>query len=480
MDLRVTPRQGLDFATTQLGKQAAELQTTQQQLSTGIRLHRPSDDPAAVRRSIVQKDQLSRLETHIESVQQVKSRVSQAHVQLREAQQLFVQAKSVALSAAQANDDGERRALASELDGILNQFISLANASDESGYLFAGTATRTKPFEVDTTTGQVTYLGAKANSALHLTGDVPREALISGDQVFQSIVRDETFIKGPTGVTPGSATNTATGNRVLSVSHTSTTYFGTSGVTAASNSGTGDTIVGAVGTHQLTLNDTSGTGAFGTVSLNGGGEIAFTSADTNLLVRGPTGEEAFIDVSSITAGFNGTIDLQADGALSIDGGTTVQPIVFADNETIVDPVDGSTIHLNTTTLKKVGTDIIEFSGTTDAFEVLINLRDDLLNTRGLITQDQIAAFDRRIGDLERIESHLLDEVGVQGVALEQMERLQVRTEDQSLEQKIRYGETTNADLAQAAVRMQELLNLQQFTMAAVTRLQSQNLLQFLQ
>ena len=52
MDLRVTARLGIDFATTQLAKQAAELQRTQQEISTGLRLHRPSDDPGAVRRAI--------------------------------------------------------------------------------------------------------------------------------------------------------------------------------------------------------------------------------------------------------------------------------------------------------------------------------------------------------------------------------------------------------------------------------------------
>ncbi len=68
---------------------------------------------------------------------------------------------------------------------------------------------------------------------------------------------------------------------------------------------------------------------------------------------------------------------------------------------------------------------------------------------------------------------------MQSVTLEQIERLLVRTEDQTLDQQVKYSETTSADLAKAAVRMQELLTLQQFTMASVSNLVSQNLLQFL-
>ena len=480
MDTRVTTRQGLEFSAFQLARQSAELQKVQRDLATGVRLHRPSDDPAAVRRSIVQKDKLSRLETHIESVQQVKSRVSQAHVQLREAQQLLVQARSVALSASQANSDAEVNAYAAEVDGILNQLISLANSADESGYLFAGTATRSEPFSIDKTTGAVVYSGTSANSALHLTGDVPRDALVSGDQVFQSIIRESTLVLGSTGVSAGTGTDTALGTRTLTVSHTSTVYSGGSGVAAGTSSVGGDTIVGNTGTHQLQINDTSGTGASGTVSLNGGAEVAFTSADTDLLVRGPAGEEVYLDLSSITGGFNGTVDIVANGTLSIDGGTTTQAITFDANEVLTDPVDGSVIHLNTEDIQFTGTDSIEFPGTNNAFQILTSLRDDLRNTRDLSNADRIEAFDRRIADIERIENHFLDEIGVQGVALQQMERLQVRTEDQTLEQQVKYGETTGADLAKATIRMQELLTLQQFTLASVSKLFSQNLLQYLQ
>ena len=482
MDLRVSSKLGVNFATTALGRQASELQRTQEKISTGIRLHRPSDDPAAVRRSIVQKDQLSRLETNIESVKHVKSRLNQAHVQLREAQQLFVQARSVALSVSQATEEAELNILATELDGILNQLVSVANAGDESGYLFSGTATQTEPFVIDRSDGvdKVTYVGASTSAELHITGDDSREALIAGDHLFQIQSREPTVIIGDTGLTPGDGTDTTTGRLDITVQHTLSTYSGTSGIAAGTGSVGGDTIIGDTGTHQLTIVDTSGTGTSGTVSLNGGAEIAFTNSDTNLEILGPNGEVVFVDTTAITAGFSGNVDITADGIFSLDGGATTQPIGFSSNEVLINPADNKLVHLNTLDIKRTGIASVEFPGTTDAFEVLISLRDDILNSRELSNADRFSALDRRLGDIERIENHLLDEVGVQGVALQQMERLELRTEDLALDQEIKYGETTSADIAEAAVRLQELLTLQQFTMASVTRLLSQNLLQFLQ
>ena len=63
--------------------------------------------------------------------------------------------------------------------------------------------------------------------------------------------------------------------------------------------------------------------------------------------------------------------------------------------------------------------------------------------------------------------------------MEQLERLLNRTQDLTLDQQIQYGETTSADVAEAAIRLQELLTLQQFTMTSVSNLLSHNLLDFL-
>ena len=482
MDFRVTPRLGIEFATSALARQAAELQRTQQQISTGIRLQRPSDDPSAVRRSIIQKDQLTRLETNVASVQQAQSRLSQAHVQLRNAQELLIQAREVALSAAQATEPAEYSVLAKELDGILNQLFSIANSSDETGFLFAGTATQSQPFTFDPTRpyGVASYSGTSANSELHVTGDVSRELLIAGDSIFGGTVREPSLIIGSTGVAGGQSSTTAIGYRKLTLTHTLTTFAAGSGIAAGASSAAGDTIVGAAGVHKLQIEDISGTGAFGTVSLNGGAPVNFTSTTTDLKVTGPSGEVVYVDTSALTAGFSGSVDITADGTISIDEGATSTPLTFDANESVVDSRDNSVVYLDTSGRLYAGQGVIEFPGTTDVFDTLVALRDDVLNERGLNTQNRLAAFDRHIANIDRIENHLLDQVGVQSVALEQLDKLQIRTEDQSLEQKIRYGETTSADLAAAAVKMQELLNQQQFTMAAVSRVLSQNLLQYLQ
>jgi flagellar hook-associated protein 3 len=480
MFYRVTPNQKTQFATSHLQSQASKLLQTQRELSTGVRVHSPSDDPIAMRRSLIQKDSVTRLETQLTSISHSEARLNQAHVQLREAQQLFVKSRELALSAVQSTDEAERRVMATEIQGILDQLVSVANSADASGFLFSGTASSTRPFDVSSGTGStVAYAGTSDATNLHLTNDVSRDALLPGDRIFQPNLREATLLLGISGAAVGTGIDTARGTRELIVTHTATTYAGATGVAAGTSSVGGDTAIGATGTHQLTIVDTSGTGASGTVSLNGGAEVAFTSADTDLEVTGPNGEIVYVDTTAIVAGTSTTIDITSDGTLSIDGGLTSQPITFTSNQVIVDSRDDSVVNIDTTSLTKAATDKLEFPGTSDAFRVLEALRDQLLNVDNLSSGDLQTALGRRLEDVERIETHLLDEVGVQAVALEQLDRLTTRTEDLTLYEEAAYTETVTADLAEATISLQEQLNLQQFTMATVGQLLSQNLLDFL-
>ena len=477
---RITQSQISKSASQHLARQTAELFKKQQEISTGLRIQRPSDDPAGMRRSLIQKDRLERLDSHVSSIQFAQSRLSQAAVQLQDANTLLVRARGIALQAPQTTEDSEVRALVTELNGILNQLTSVANARDENGFLFSGTASHTQPFPGGATNGGASvYAGSPANTQLLITGDVAREALLPGDLVFQPIAREATVLIGSTGARPGTGTDTATGTRDLRILHDFTTYWGASGVTAGIDSGSGDTIIGQVGTNRLVVNDTSGNGTAGTFSLNGGHAVSFTNADTNLLVDGPKGERVYLDASAIFPGFNGTVDMTSTGTMSIDGGATTTPIAFTANQVVTDSRNGAVVNLDTSMISRTGTDQLEFPGTTDVFNAVSSLRDDLLNTRNLSPGDRATSLNRRLGDLERVHDHVLDIIGVQSVSLEQIDRLQNRTEELQLSEKIQYSDTVSADITESITRLQELTNLQQFTMAAVGQLLTPNLLDYI-
>ena len=477
---RITSTSLSEFSIRELSKQSSRLQDLQRQLSTGLKAERPSDDPALIRKALVEADRVSRLEQHAESLNQNTARLEQAHIQTRDAQQLMVRAKTLALSARQSTDESEINIIAAELDGVLEQLTSIANTEDVNGYLFAGTRTGNRPYpESISTSNRSIYAGDEDSLQLYITGRETSTSLQPGLDVFGGGIRGPVEYIGANGITPGTGGSSAVGFHQVDIQHLATEYLGTSGVDAGLSSAAQDTVIGQRGTHTLTINDTSGTGAFGTVTLNGGAEVAFTNADTDLQVTGLNGEIVYLDTTAITAGFAGDIDIIASGSVSVDGGVSTHPITFEDNQQLTDGRDGSIVYLNTSGTHNTSSGELEFTGTFDAFQTIVALKEELLNARDLPGATHDAAIGRRIDDLDRINDNLLQEIGIQSVNLERFDQMATLNDEQKLAQELSLAETTAVDYSVAAIQLQDTLNLQQYTMAAVRLVTGPNLIDFL-
>lgn len=113
---------------------------TQAQLSQGKQLIKPSDAPdqAAVIQRM--KSVMTRQESFHTSLSTLNSRLQNEDTTLKSATNLLVRAKEIAVQS--ANDTlapVNRKALASEMQGVRDQLLSLANAKDDNGnFLFSG------------------------------------------------------------------------------------------------------------------------------------------------------------------------------------------------------------------------------------------------------------------------------------------------------------------------------------------------------
>ena len=260
---------------------------------------------------------------------------------------------------------------------------------------------------------------------------------------------------------------------------TSTTFAAGSGVQAGTSSAARDTIIGPAGAYQLTINDTSGTGASGTVSLNGGLAVAFSNTDTDLVVTGPKGELIHLDTTAITPTFNGTVAVTANGTLSVDGGATTVPITFAANQQLTNSLDGSVTNVNSVNIRTTGTDQLDYTGSADAFQALIELRDDLRNKRGLSEPQQIEAISGQVAELDRVSTNILTTVGEQSAGLENLDNLESHLQDLQLTTKKLISNLEDVDISQVVLQLQSQQNLLQLTLGATARLMSVSLLDFL-
>jgi len=484
VDLRVTLQTMIQRALANTRRQTDRLGVLQEQAVTGKKIEAPSDDPPAYVQLLGLRTSLGQLSGHLGNVQVAEQTLEAQVASLRQVSDILSKARQLGQEALHgSNDKASLQAIAMEIETLLERMADQANQKHLDRFLFSGASVQTMPFEViKDDHGRI--IGAKYHGSTQ-EADVPVgllsniTTLISGDEIFESKERQKTFYTGRTGAKAGTGTDSGTGLGRLSVRHVATTYALGSGVQPGASSAAKDSIIGPLGAHNLRIIDDSGTGAFGRVSLNGGGEIAFTNADVDLKVVGPNGEVVYVDMSAIVPGFNGTVAIQSDGEMSIDDGATWSPIAFVQDQILADSRNGAVTHVDSREIRRVGVDEIEYIGAFDAFEALVALRDDVLNKRELSAGENAQALSRRMAELERIHNHVLQLVGEQSARLATLDGLKKQYEDKKLLLEKAAAEVEGADLVELAIKLQEQQTLLASALAATARVLQVSLLDFL-
>jgi flagellar hook-associated protein 3 FlgL len=197
------------------GQQQAKLAKLQQQISTGVRLTNPSDDPVAA-------TQVLGLEQAIQLQKQYQENISMADSRLKLEESTLVSIESISFRlkelSIQANSGAisqtNRQAIASEVKQRLEELVSLANTQDANGdSLFAGYQSGTQPFATKTTgsIAHVEYSGDQGIRSLQIS---------KSRQIQVSTPGSELFLKLPSKTALNETAATAnTGSGVISPAH---------------------------------------------------------------------------------------------------------------------------------------------------------------------------------------------------------------------------------------------------------------------
>jgi flagellar hook-associated protein 3 FlgL len=175
--MRISTANAFDNGIDTLSRRQAEMTALQDQLTSGKRISRASDDPAAAARAERAMASIGRSETSQRAVDASKVLMTQTESNLGDAGTLLQRARELVVTAGNASySDTDRASVAAELQSLRDQLFTVANQSDGAGtYLFGGQGATQKPF-VDTP-GGVQYVAATGQTvtengtALPLTTD---------------------------------------------------------------------------------------------------------------------------------------------------------------------------------------------------------------------------------------------------------------------------------------------------------------------
>ena len=146
--MRISSANTYDTTIDTLQRRQTDLSDLQTRLTSGKRVLKASDDPAAAARAERALAAEMRSETSQRSVEASKVIVSQTESALGDAGELLQQIRETLVSSGNASyTDRERSQLAASLKGMRQQLLSVANRSDGAGsYLFGGQGSSQPPF----------------------------------------------------------------------------------------------------------------------------------------------------------------------------------------------------------------------------------------------------------------------------------------------------------------------------------------------
>lgn len=180
--IRISTAQSFTNGVSNLQRKQIDLYETNDQLTSGLRVRKASDDPTAAAqaeraRALLQRTEAAKTATDASrvSMQLSESALGNAGDLLQEARELVMGAGNGSYS------DAERKDLASRIKGIRDQLLGVANRSNgAAGYVFAGQGASQPPF-LDGP-GGVRYVGLTGQ--VQVASDEPLPLTLDGAGIW--------------------------------------------------------------------------------------------------------------------------------------------------------------------------------------------------------------------------------------------------------------------------------------------------------
>ncbi|MCB9871983.1 MAG: flagellar hook-associated protein FlgL [Planctomycetes bacterium] len=471
MTLRITQSMLFTRALQDIRNSSRGILRAQEQVATGRRLNRPSDDPSAMLRLLPLRAELQDFanlteNTHLadETLNAAASALEEASSVMTRLQELLVQASNGTISTS------DRKSVGVEVDQLLRHMVGIANSSRGGSSLFGGTRTESAPFQLVEVDGRahVAYRGASERHEIEVAPGVSTTLYAPGNQYFQRTDRSATTITGTTGAKSAGAHDTGSGYATLDV-----TFAQLDPTTLPSGITPGSGIANSTAVGPLSF---AFTAAPASLSIGGGPPLAVPVLNGEF--RTANGDTLYLDVATPVSPATGTLLGEAD--LSTDLGKTVTRVDFSTSPVAVrDSLDDSVLHVDVSTLQRTGSDVVTFHGTFDVFTALIAVRDTLQNPGNLSADESQLRLQSLIDEVSNAHDAILtglQEVGIRGSNLE---LLRSRLDNLIASDTDNLSNIEDADLAETISEMTQKQFNFEASLQVSARIVQTSLLQFL-
>ncbi|VWD62756.1 flagellar hook-associated protein FlgL [Burkholderia lata] len=186
--MRISTTQFYQMNVAQMNDQQAQLSQLYQQISSGVSLSTPADNPLGAAQAVQLSMTSATLSQYSANQNAALSSLQAEDQSLISVNNLLNSIHTVVISAGDGSlSDSDRSARATQLQGYRDQLLTLANSTDGAGnYLFAGFKTATAPFS-NAPGGGVTYSGDAGSRQVQIADTRSIAQGDNGASVFLSV-----------------------------------------------------------------------------------------------------------------------------------------------------------------------------------------------------------------------------------------------------------------------------------------------------
>ncbi len=163
------------------------LSSIYEQLSSGSRINRPSDDPGGTVTVMQVRSSLAEIEQFKTNTTTAMDLLSMGELALNEASEALNRLRELVIQG--SNDilpDASLDSLGQMADGLVDHLLSLGNTQHAGRYLFAGYQTRTLPFSIE---DSVIHYAGDDGIMVHEVGPGIQMAMnVPGDRIFSDVL----------------------------------------------------------------------------------------------------------------------------------------------------------------------------------------------------------------------------------------------------------------------------------------------------
>src|SRR5579859_1126600 len=170
-----------------LNQAQASAQQLTEELSSGVRVTRLSQDPLAAGQNVLLLNQMQQDDSFTQSSSLVTGQLQVADSALGGVVSQLTQAISLATSGNNGTlNSSDLKSISNQLAGIRDEVVALANTSYQGQYIFGGSQTGTLPFTIssNTTPHTATYNGDATVNCLVTPNGQKIQLNVPGDQIF--------------------------------------------------------------------------------------------------------------------------------------------------------------------------------------------------------------------------------------------------------------------------------------------------------